>query len=253
MALVGGASVLVAALLSWMITWWASAYDRVQNVPYGVFDQRDLVPVGYALFAFALGVVVGAVLRRTLPAMAATLAGFVLVRYAVTQWVRPRLFTPVHQLTSFSSQFLTSVGGNPSPPGTGSINPADWFLSQETLTAAGQVIGQNGGIGPDGEINFVAGAHGATVLEGVGTCPNRFPSPTAPGAGGASGQKVAHATASANEAVARCLASFHLRTLATFQPESRYWPFQWVETAIFVALAVALLGGALWWVRRRLS
>jgi hypothetical protein len=33
----------------------------------------------------------------------------------------------------------------------------------------------------------------------------------------------------------------HLRQLVTYQPGSRYWAFQWYETAIFVALALLLV------------
>ena len=47
------------------------------------FDRRDLVPIGYAAFAFALGVAAGVLIRRTLPAMAATLVAFIGVRLAV--------------------------------------------------------------------------------------------------------------------------------------------------------------------------
>ena len=53
------------------------------------------MPVGYALFAFALGVAVGAVIRRTLPAMGATLVAFVAVRLAVYEWLRPRYMAPL--------------------------------------------------------------------------------------------------------------------------------------------------------------
>ena len=47
------------------------------------------------------------------------------------------------------------------------------------------------------------------------------------------------------------LARLHLRQLVTYQPASRYWAFQWYETAIFLALAVVLAGFCFWWVRRR--
>jgi hypothetical protein len=39
--------------------------------------------------------------------------------------------------------------------------------------------------------------------------------------------------------------------VVTYQPASRYWAFQWEETAIFVAAAVLLVGFCFWWVRRR--
>ena len=42
---------------------------------------------------------------------------------------------------------------------------------------------------------------------------------------------------------------YHIKT--TLQPASRYWPFQWIETGIFVAIAVALLAFAVVWTLRR--
>ena len=81
LAVVGVASILAAGLISLMVTWWASPYDRLLGMPYNVFDQRDLVPIAYALFAFALGVAAGALIRKTLPAMAVTLVGFTAVSY----------------------------------------------------------------------------------------------------------------------------------------------------------------------------
>jgi hypothetical protein len=60
-----------------------------------VFDQRGIVTIGYAAFAFVLGVTAGVLIRRTLPAMA-TLGAFVAARLAMTYWVRPHLIAPDH-------------------------------------------------------------------------------------------------------------------------------------------------------------
>ena len=49
-----------------------------------------------------------------------------------------------------------------------------------------------------------------------------------------------HTVPATQAALQRCVDSFHLRQLVTYQPPSRYWPLQWSEAAIFVALAVAL-------------
>jgi hypothetical protein len=49
------------------------------------------------------------------------------------------------------------------------------------------------------------------------------------------------------------LAGQHLRRQITYQPASRYWAFQWYETAIFLAAAVAVAGLGVWWVRHRRS
>ena len=40
------------------------------------------------------------------------------------------------------------------------------------------------------------------------------------------------------------------RQLVTYQPASRFWTLQAIETAILLALAAALTGFCFWWVRR---
>jgi hypothetical protein len=37
----------------------------------------------------------------------------------------------------------------------------------------------------------------------------------------------------------------------SYQPANRYWPFQWIETGIFVALAAILVAVAVIALRRR--
>jgi hypothetical protein len=39
----------------------------------------------------------------------------------------------------------------------------------------------------------------------------------------------------------------------TYQPGDQFWPFQWIEAGLFVALAAVLLYAALWQVRRRIT
>jgi len=50
-----------------------------------------------------------------------------------------------------------------------------------------------------------------------------------------------------------CMRAHHIFNLAVYQPASRFWMFQGIETAIFATLATALLATALWWVRNRVS
>ena len=50
--------------------------------------------MGYAAFAFALGLTAGLLIRKTLPAMATALFGFIALRLIVQDWVRPRLLPP---------------------------------------------------------------------------------------------------------------------------------------------------------------
>ncbi len=50
-----------------------------------------------------------------------------------------------------------------------------------------------------------------------------------------------------------CLASHGTREAISYQPASRYWSFQWTETAIYLALALALAGSCFWRLTRRLT
>lgn len=91
LGLVGVASMAVTGVFSIMITWWSSPFDRINLTQFPVFSERGIAPIGYAAFAFALGVTAGVLIRRTLPAMATALVGFVVARVAVTFLVRPNL------------------------------------------------------------------------------------------------------------------------------------------------------------------
>jgi hypothetical protein len=96
-ALVGFAGIVIAGAFGLISTWQhamveATALDRI--IP-GVFDVRGIVAAGYAAFAFSLGLASGAVLRRTLPAMAATLVGYAVVRIVVVETVRGHFATPL--------------------------------------------------------------------------------------------------------------------------------------------------------------
>ena len=92
-ALVGAAALIVAGLASWLVSWWFAPLDTVHTnrLAPSVFTARGVVAIGYAGFAFALGIATSTLTRRTLPAMAATLLGFVAARVMAHFWVRPHL------------------------------------------------------------------------------------------------------------------------------------------------------------------
>lgn len=232
LGVVGLASVVVAGLLSLMVTWWSSPIDRVTMSPFAGFDQRDIVPIGYAAFAFALGATAGLVIRRTLPAMAVSLIGFVAIRLAVYEWVRPNLITP---------DYLTvpnaAIAGGPDAPGQGALPLSDWIISDQTINATGQVIGRNGLVGHG--VSVGNSPQGITI-GGVGSCPNFTLPPPTGRAGGPAGPLTQ-----------KCVDQLHVRDALTFQPGARYWLFQWYELAIFLGLAIALILLCFWWIRRR--
>jgi hypothetical protein len=245
LVLLGLASMAVAGLLSLILTWWFSPIDRVQlnRLTPAMFGVRGVVPIGYAAFAFALGVTAGVLIRRTIPAMAATIVVFTGARLAFTYWVRPYLFAPLQA----TSALVMPAGNGPPIPANGAVKPGDWILSDTVINGAGRVIGQNGGIGPNGELGIQV-SHGRPSLAGVGPCPNKFPT-LADGLRGSGAQP----PAAFNAAVQECINRLGIREVVTYQPLSRYWALQWYETLIFAGFAVALAGVCFWRVRRSLT
>jgi hypothetical protein len=51
--------------------------------------------------------------------------------------------------------------------------------------------------------------------------------------------------------VFQCLQTHGFQQFVTFHPADRFWPFQGIEAAIFIALAGACVALTFWWVRRR--
>ena len=50
-----------------------------------------------------------------------------------------------------------------------------------------------------------------------------------------------------------CMRAHHVYNLAVYQPATRFWALQGIETAIFAGLAIMLLAFAAWWVQKRIS
>lgn len=93
---VGAASAAVAGLAAWWVTRWSDPLDHASlldpRLDAGmIFDARGIVPVAYAVFAFAVGVTAGMVIRRVVPAMAVTLGAFLVAQFGVGYLVRPHL------------------------------------------------------------------------------------------------------------------------------------------------------------------
>ena len=101
-------AMVAGALASLAMTWWAHPIDSAVNAGHEtngsifelariapeMFGSRGVAPIGYAAFAFALGVAVGALLRRTVAAIAVTLVVYVLIQILMPNLVRPLLVEP---------------------------------------------------------------------------------------------------------------------------------------------------------------
>lgn len=250
LGLVGLVSMAVAGLLSLIVTWWSSPFDKINLNSFspGTFGERSVVPIGYAAFALVLGVLAGSLIRRTLPAMATTLVVYVAARFAETDWVRPHLRTPLRVSSAF--QVPSGPSSNaPSSIGGGVVKANDWVLSNQALNGAGRVVGQNGAIGLNGGAGLGVSRDGTITLAGVGPCPNKVSPEILNVTGGLKGPSHA-ANQTIQAAFQTCIDKLHVRELVIYQPANRFWPFQWYETAIFLAVAALLAGLCFWWIRR---
>ncbi len=112
------ATAVAVGILTTAITWWAHPIDGARGSQHGSlasrltpisFAMRGIVPVGYAVFALLLGTLIGLILRRSVPAMALTLAIYVIVQIAVPLWVRPHLVPPTTTLMVISPATLDGI------------------------------------------------------------------------------------------------------------------------------------------------
>ena len=195
------AAVVWGTALAALVSWWRFP-ENALNARFDAFDIQGIVPVAYALFAVALGIAVGSVLRRVLPSLAVTLAIFVGLRETLAVYVRPHYIAPITKMFPLAAQ-----GGPPS---------GAWVLSTGLVSPTGTDLGP--GIGIDAK-NIPS------------ACSTVFP-----GGRGLLG---------------KCLSSHGFRQVLTYQPDSRFWTFQWMEAGIFVLLAAALVGFTVWRVLSR--
>jgi hypothetical protein len=219
---VGLAAMATAGLLSLMISWWSSPV--YQAARYGgpgslntnqfqppVFGAHGVVPIGYAAFAFVLGAAIGVLVKRTVPAMAVTLGAFATIQVAMPAWIRPHLITPVRVITALNPNNLD-----------------------------GLMTGSDGQMTVLGHVDLP----GAWVLsnQSIDTAGRVFTGPA---------PRACLSQTASFQACQNSIGGLHLRQLVTYQPASRFWEFQWYETAIFLVLALALAGFCFWRLGRR--
>ncbi|MFB4282241.1 ABC transporter permease [Nonomuraea sp. MTCD27] len=234
LGLMGLTAVAAAGLCGLAVTWWSDPLDKSAAAGFGlmaplVFGARGIAPMGYAAFAFVLGVTVGMLVRRTLPAMALTLAVFAAIQLAMPLLVRPHLSTPVTATFELGKGNVEHLGIPPNGSGPAQIMlspvvPGDtgaWLLSTELLDPSGRAVagGNEEAAIPVSTTSGPCGPQGAQRMDG-------------------------------------CMAEINrlgYRQLATYHPLDRFWPFQWIETGLYALLTLGLTWLSFWWIRRRLS
>jgi hypothetical protein len=189
--------------VSVLITWWSGPNNGLDADAFrpGEFDIQGIVPVGYAVFAVALGIAAGAVARRTLPAITVGLGGFLAVRLVIADFLRPHYMAAVTTYYNITSSFTPSGSA--------------WLFRQGGVSATGQ---------------FAHSGWGDVYPLLPASC-QRLISETSPAAG----------KSGPLSTLLSCMQAHGWRGIATYQPASRYWPFQGIETGIYVVLAAALI------------
>jgi len=239
----GIVAVVIAAVLSVIMGWWAGPLDDAVNagqqdggflgrprIAPPVFDTRGLAPIGYTAFAFTLGVAAGAVVRRVVPAMAITLGVFVAVQLLFGPLVREHL-GPTRTTTIITQDNLVGlmiagppVAGVPEGPvqevRTAVNSPGAWEIANQTIDRNGKVQSE--------------------LPSWFSGCVPKDVPPAL--------QNQARSAACFERAQAE-----GYRQRLTIMPADRYWTLQAIETAIFLALAGLLAAGSFWWIKHRIA
>ncbi|OLF05101.1 hypothetical protein BLA60_37615 [Actinophytocola xinjiangensis] len=221
------AAVVAAGALSLAATWWAGPLDAQDawnadavppRISPAVFMARGLAPFGYAAFAYALGIAVAVLVRRTVAAMALTLVLFVAVQLAVPFLVRPYLLAPVEETVAITEANVGEIRGTPDGlESVGVIEPdRAWTLTNETVDAQGAAVGS---------LREVAGLG---CLTG--------PQPVPP----------------AHESLVGCLVRLDelgYQQRLVYHPDSHFWALHGIEAGFFLALSALLA----WFSFRRIN
>jgi hypothetical protein len=229
-------AMVAAGVVALGLSWWAHPIDQVVNATGGsdsgnllgvprispdVFAARGLAPIGYAAFAFAFGVLAGAVLRRTVPAMAVTVAAYVLLQVFMPGLVRTHLVAARATTTPITAESLHGFRGR-GPDRIDDLvvdvdTPGAWVQSTGTVLASGKTIG--------------------TYPTWVSTClPPPGTEPALPGA--------------REQSCFDRLASEGYGEQVIYHPASQYWALQWRETGVLLAGTGLLVAACFWRVRR---
>lgn len=212
-ALVGFA-LLCAVGVSALVAWWRAPFHAMDsNIDATAYVIEGAVPVAYTAFALALGVAAGALIGRIVPAMFVTLAGYLGATQAIAPW--RQYFLP--PLSATWNPYVSN-----GPP----LQSSDWILYMGPVDKMGHVVAY-------------------PTLDQA--CLPPLPTPT-PGE-----QMTFSVPTGPGTPYAACMQAHGWFSTAVWQPGDRYWTFQGIESAIFVAAALVLLALTFWWVRRHVA
>jgi hypothetical protein len=241
--LTGLAAVGIAGLLSFAVTKWAAPIDQSLNAGQDSntylprmfplqFGARGVVPVGYVAFAFAFGVAMGLVIRRTVVALAVTLTVVILVEVLTPSLLRSHLLSPTESYITVSQDNIRGFAMS-GPNGT-----------------VKQIEVASGAVGAWKFYDRTVGKNGKAVSSLPNWVIDCAPGGPPPGNGTMTFQ------GSPSPKAAACyqrLADEGYRQRLKYFTADRFWALQWREFGFFLVLALLLTGFSFWRIRRDLS
>jgi hypothetical protein len=213
---IGSATVLTAGLISLAVTWWTSPLDGTTEgrLAPSLFSARGIVPIGYAVLALVAGVVIGMLVRRSVPAMALTLVFVAAVGLGMPYFVREHLATPLTSTQAFDPQKIQGLGIGPDLTIRIELEPPvqdSWVLENVTY-------------GRDGK---------------------EFSGPVDRTACGRDGD--------GPQGCEKWLATQGLQQRIEYVPPSQFWSLQWREFGLLIGLTALLSLFCVWWIRRKVA
>ena len=150
LVLLGAALTALALAFSALFTWWYGPFDAITGrlSPNGAYEISGLVFASRTLFGFMLGALLGLLIRRTVPAMAATAAAWTAVALSSTIYLRPLIQKPITTIGHPGKGAIASshVPFNANVISNWIQNPAGHHASLDQLFQ--QAIAGNGGAIP---------------------------------------------------------------------------------------------------------
>jgi hypothetical protein len=230
-----------AGLISLAVTWWCAPFDKTVNGGYrdgsifaaprltpALFGARGIVPIGFVVLAFVIGVTAGLVIRRTVPAMAVTLASIVALQILVPLYVQAHLVTPNSLTATITHDNVTTLEAfGPDRNGLTTVShigisidePGAWITSNKTIDSSGRVV---------------------TTLPPVASECSKPSGPGQESEGPGNGPCFS----------AEALTQAGYRQRVEYVPANRFWALQSRETGVLLSIAALLAGFCFWRIRR---
>jgi ABC-type transport system involved in multi-copper enzyme maturation permease subunit len=198
-------------LFSWYYQPFLADGDSIPLDPK-LFDLRGILFSAWTLSVFAIGALAGLLIRRVVPAIAATLAAYTGLNLAVRLYLQQHYMRPLlgrNLSEAPASAWILKVWWT---KGSTAMNPS--AMDQIRTTALQQIMS-------------------AIVPKNVNSDDIKF------------------YKASANSQVLHYLTQQGYTQWTSYQPARRFWAFQWIEGGWLLALSVLLITATAWLVSRR--